>query len=515
MTIAARLVPLAARLVPLGLLVIAVSSPGPITAQATEDPAAEFPTLIRLETPRQVAPPATLSMRQAVEMALLQSLDIQDAYLALEQAEEQVSEAWSGVMPKIDFSGSYTRNIAPMVSFLPAEIFGGEPGEFLKVQFGADNSWSSTFVLDQPLFEAKAFIGVGAASRFKSLQEEILRGRAQGLVTRVRLAYYAVLLGQEDLRLITESVSRVQQSLEETRALNRAGIASDYDVLRLEVELANLSPNLRRVENAVNQARRQLAIELNLEAMEDLRVAGSLAEMDLYGLEANDPSNREILELGRLDLALTSSLDEVLTVAMEGRSDLKQLELTEKLRTSELKAEQSDYFPKISLFGNYQINAQQNGSPDWFGDENTRATSKWVGVSVTLPIFTGFRRDSRVDQKRALLNQAKNQSALARLQAEGSVKSIRERAEEALDRARGQQMAVDQARRGFEIASAQYREGLSSQLEQRDAEIALRQSEFNYAQAVYDFLVNQAQLDEAVGQVPMVQELLTGQLASR
>jgi outer membrane protein TolC len=76
-------------------------------------------------------------------------------------------------------------------------------------------------------------------------------------------------------------------------------------------------------------------------------------------------------------------------------------------------------------------------------------------------------------------------------------------------------LAVEQARRGFEIASAQYREGLSSQLERRDAEIALRQSEFNYAQAVYDFLVFQAQLDEAVGQVPMVNELLNGQLASR
>ncbi len=506
---------LAARLVPLGLLMIAVASPGPLRGQATENLVTGFPTMIRLETPLQVADPATISMRQAVEMALSQSLDLRDAFLALEQADEQVSEAWSSVMPKIDFTGSYTRNIAPMVSFLPAEIFGGEPGEFLKVQFGADNSWSSAFVLDQPLFEAQAFIGVGAASRFKSLQEEVLRGRAQNLVTRVRLAYYGVLLGQEDLRLITESLSRVQQSLEETQALNRAGIASDYDVLRLEVELANLTPNLRRAENAVTQARRQLAIELNLEAMEDLRVTGSLAAMDLYGLEDNDPSNREILELGRLDLALTSTMDEVLTVAMEGRSDLKQLELNEKLRTAELRAEQADYFPKIALFGNYQINAQQNGSPNWFGDENTRATSKWVGISVSLPIFTGFRRDSRIDQKRALLNQAKNQSALARLQAEGSVKSIREQAEEALARARGQQMAVDQAQRGFEIASAQYREGMSSQLERRDAEVALRQSEFNYAQAVYDFLVFQAQLDEATGQVPMVNELLTGRLASR
>ena len=64
------------------------------------------------------------------------------------------------------------------------------------------------------------------------------------------------------------------------------------------------------------------------------------------------------------------------------------------------------------------------------------------------------------------------------------------------------------AQRGFEIASAQYREGIGSQLELTDAEVALRQSEFNYAQAVYDYLVFRAQLDEAVGQVPMVDQVV-------
>lgn len=451
-----------------------------------------------------------------METALRQSLDIQDAYLALEEANERVSEAWAGVMPQVDLSSSYTRNIAPAVAFFPGEFFpGGEPGEYVKVQFGQDNAWSAAFTLDQPLFQAQAFIGVGAAARYKNLQEEVLRGRAQSLVTRVRLAYYALLLAQEDLRLITESVDRVRQSVEETRAMNRAGISSDYDVLRLEVELANLEPNLRRAADGVVQARRQLAIELNLENLEGLRVTGSLAAMDLNDLQDNNPANLEILHLGRMDLALGSGVGEALELAMESRSDLRQLELTENLRTAELRAEQVEYFPTVSFFGNYSIDAQQNGSPKFFGDERQRGTSKWVGVRVSLPLFTGFRRDARIDQKRALLSQARNQSALARLQAEGAVKSIREQAEEALARARGQRLAVEQAQRGFEIASAQYREGLSSQLERRDAEVALRQSEFNYAQAVYDFLVFQAQLDEAVGQVPMVEELLNRELSSQ
>ena len=126
---------------------------------------------------------------------------------------------------------------------------------------------------------------------------ETLRGRAQSLVTRVRLAYYSLLLAQEDRRLIENSVGRVRQSLEETMALQRAGLSSEYDVLRLQVELANLEPNLRRTENAVSRSRRNLALELNLEGMETLAVSGSLASMDPESLEANQGPNREILEM--------------------------------------------------------------------------------------------------------------------------------------------------------------------------------------------------------------------------
>jgi outer membrane protein TolC len=123
---------------------------------------------------------------------------------------------------------------------------------------------------------------------------------------------------------------------------------------------------------------------------------------------------------------------------------------------------------------------------------------------VSLPIFQGFRRDARIDQKRAALRQAQAITRQGRDIATTEVKTLVEGSDEALLRARGQKLAVQHAYRGFEIASAQYREGIGSQLELTDAEVALRQSEFNYAQAVYDYLVSRAQLDAATGRVPLV-----------
>jgi len=133
-----------------------------------------------------------------------------------------------------------------------------------------------------------------------------------------------------------------------------------------------------------------------------------------------------------------------------------------------------------------------------------RAYARQAGVRVTWPLFSGFSKDARIDQKRASLRQAQTQTRLARSRAENEVETIWDQVGEARERADGQRLAVRQALRGFEIASAQYREGLGSQLELTDSEVALRQSEFNYAQAVYDFLVAQANLDQAVGFVPLV-----------
>jgi outer membrane protein TolC len=192
-------------------------------------------------------------------------------------------------------------------------------------------------------------------------------------------------------------------------------------------------------------------------------------------------------------------------MAQELRSDLRQLELTESLRKTEMRLEQVEYLPRITFFGTYLISAQDNGSPNFFGrGDGQRAYARNIGIRVSVPIFQGFQRDARVDQKRAALRQAETQTRLATDQARNQVQNLVEESEEALLRARGQRLAKGQAQRGFEIASAQYREGLGSQLELTDAEVALRQSEFNYAQAVYDYLVARARLDEATGQVPLV-----------
>ena len=278
-----------------------------------------------------------------VRAALERNRDILDAEYQVAVAREQVAEAWSNVYPSLDLSSSFTRNLAPQVSFLPAQIFNpnAAEGDFIPVQFGADNIWNLSLNAEQKLFDPRVFVGVGAAAGFERVQREALRGRTQQAVTRVRLAFYELLLGQEEVRLTENSLKRVRQSLEETRAMQEAGLSPVYDVLRLEVELANLEPNLRRARNRMKSARRELAVELALDPETPFDVAGALARIDLESLDANSPANQDILAFNGVPDVDETEVAAFVRRSAAGRSDLRQLEMTRDLRHAELRIEQA------------------------------------------------------------------------------------------------------------------------------------------------------------------------------
>jgi outer membrane protein len=442
-----------------------------------------------------------ITLEDAVALALESNRELEAARLELAKAGGQVREAWGNVFPRVNVVTNYTRNVDVPVNFLPARFLdpSAPEGDLVALRFGTDNVWYNQLRFEQPLFQASAFLGVGAAARYEALQVEAYRGTRQHVATRVRIAYFDVLLAEEALRLTETSLSRVRQAFEETQALYRAGMVSEYDALRLEVEMRNLEPRVRQARSRSLAARRALAVELGLRDGESLRVNGSLAALT-FG-----DATGEVVEGNASLLAFASraidagDADELVARALRERSDLRQLALMRELRDTELKVERSEYLPRVALWGTQTLTAQQNGAPEWFGGQN--ASNRQIGIQVTMPIFSGLQRPARIQQIRATVQQVATQLRLAEVQAENHVRTLVDAVEEARERLEAQRLAIRQATRGWEIARAQNREGIGSQLQVNDAEGALRETEFNYAQAVYDYLVARARLDEATGAV--------------
>lgn len=455
----------------------------------------------------QVAEPPPTTLQRAIDLALENNRDLRDAQLGLLGANEQVREAWGTLFPQIDASVGYQRNLAIQEAFLPAIIFdpNAEPDELVPVRFGADNNWSAWLNVTQPLFDAGALVGVGTAGRVEALQREVVRGEAQQIASRVRRLYYQALLSREQVRVTDESLTRTERTLRETEGMFRAGLASSYDVLRLEVRLSNLRPNLRRAENAALAAERGLLVEMGVDGAAPIRVAGQLRDIDLAGSDANEGPNRDLLRLVGLQDPLETSFESLYALAQKMRSDLRQAQLNLELENARVKYEQTSRFPRLNAFFNWGLISQEDGSLDPFGEnENQRTTAAVLGLSLEIPVFQGFQRSARIQQRKLARQQAEVRLELLERQAANQIQTALDALEEARDRAAAQQAAVAEARRGFEIVTAQYLAGVSSQLEVTEGEVLLRESEFNYAEAVFDYLNAQADLDDAVGVAPLV-----------
>ncbi|TVP78757.1 MAG: TolC family protein [Gemmatimonadales bacterium] len=413
--------------------------------------------------------------------ALAESPSVRDARLGVASARARVTEARSGLLPRVDAAFDYTRNLTAPSAFLPELLVDPEadPGALIRVPLGADNVWSSAIVLRQALFDARVGAGLRAASRVASLAEEELRRAELEVSVRVRVLHNDFLLARERQAVAERSLERVRQALAEVRALEAQGLASELDVLRLEVEEANLEPQRDRARNDRREASRALSLAMGRDPDPELAVEGSLEDV------RPEPVDAELSVLR--------------AQALESRPELRQADLRRELAGIELRAEQAEWLPRVSLVGAWEVAAQQDGSLDPFGSGMERGYGRTVGVQVTLPLFTGFSRSARRDRFRAELGSTEVRFEAVVRETEAALEAVLERLEEARTGFRARERAVEQAERSWSLVRRQAEEGQVGRLELLDAELALRTSELNRAEAAHGWLVARTELLRLLG----------------
>ncbi len=450
----------------------------------------------------------TIDLQQALQISLANNTQMKRSLLSVREADQQIRNAWSNVMPNIAASANYTRNLEVPVNFLPAVIFdpNASPDKLIPVAFGTDNNWMGGFSVSQTIFSGQAFVGISSSELYKSAQAEGMRATAQGIITQTRITYYQALVAKEQLRLAQTQVDRLEKSLSDIRKLYEQGFADEYAVLQLEVQLSNVKPQLTKAKFGVKTALQELLDVMGLPVQLPIKIKGDLSTYDIHSDSPQNPENSELKAVNNLT-PLTLEEDSVmLKKAMNLRGDLRILDVQKKLQGKQLDAQRSTYLPTIAA--NYGLNwtASQAGTPQFFGTEDTRARSQTLSISVQLPIFQGFQRDVAVQQAKIQIKDTELQMYQAEQQANKEIFSAKRGVREALQTSDALKQALEQANRGYERAQARYKNGIGSQQEVTDAEFQLRQAEINYAQMVSGYLSAKAQYDLAIGQVPLISE---------
>jgi outer membrane protein TolC len=418
------------------------------------------------------AQPMRLTMDEAMRLAIRNNRDLQMAHLDVEKSDYKVTEAIGNALPNISASGQYSRAIKKMVYFLP-DFSDLSSGRILPVEIGADNSLQGGFSATQILFNSAVFTGVGTAKIYQKASRELYRSAYNSTIANVKRAYSGVLFVQRVLDMTRASLKNAEDNYKSIEIRNKQGIVSDYDLIRAEVQVANVRPMVLQRERDVVAALNGLKILLGMDPSREVIVTGDLEFQ---------PVDAGILETAE-------------RTATDNNATIRALQLQAQVNKEMISIYRSEYLPTLAAFGNYTWQAQKN---DFRLSSSDFVQSSSIGLSLSINLFSGFQSNARVNQASVDYRKSEEQLNLVRDATISRVQTIRIRLEEARQRIDVQKRSVEQAEKGYKIAVTRYESGSGTQLEVNDADVALMTARVNRVQAIYDYAVAAADLEETL-----------------
>lgn len=429
--------------------------------------------LIPLSGGAQPAPPAErLTLEKSIAWALRESVIVRAAREGTLGAEAQRQEALTGFLPHFSTSYGYTRlNEAPYLTFpgIPPLI----PATTLTA--GTQDNYTWQVEARQPLFAGGAIAANYETNRLgAAIARQEQAATVQNLVEEVQVNYFQILKAERLLTVARQSLEQRKAHRDTAAGFFSAGLVPRNDLLRAEVELANGRQSLLRAENALEMARARFNTLLR-------RDAGAPLELeDLPG-----------------DSRFGWTLESCIASAMERRPELKAADLRTAQARSLVRSAQSEYFPAVSLVGNY---SKYGDTPAVSGTAYKHQESWQAMVLAQWNFWEWGRSMHRVAASRSRENQAADLLANARDQVALEVRNAYLLRNEAEQQVRVAEQAVEQAEENFRIAQERYREQVGAAVDVIDAETLLTQARADYANAVMDRRIQQARLARAIGE---------------
>ncbi|MDE5847805.1 MAG: TolC family protein, partial [Muribaculaceae bacterium] len=346
-------------------------------------------------------------------------------------------------------------------------------GESTKLKMGSDNTWNTGFTLSLPLIAPTLWKAISISDTQIAQNLEAARSSRLELVNQVKKAYYALMLAISSRGVIRQQYDIAKYTADVYSKQFQQGTASEYDVLRSEVQVRNLEPSLLDADISVKQCQLSLNVLMGIDDALNLYPDVTMADMqqDMYSYMLDHEG-------------------------LEDNSSLRSLKLQQKMAKQNVDAKKLSFLPTLAASFNVNWLSLSNGP--MFKDVDFSPYST-VGVNLSLPIFSGGTRWNQ-------LKQAQVQQKELELQKENLVNSLNMQVELALDNINRQAKQIDsskegvrQAQKAHEIMLKSFQIGAATYLQLQDSELANSSAQLSYLQSIYNYLVSTSELDLLLG----------------
>ena len=493
------------------VLALAILIPAAAAAQYREAPA-----------PQREDSTLVLSLEDAITIALSENTSVKVADLEVQRSQYARKGSYASLFPQVSGSGSYQRTIkkqvmymgggssddekegsgggmasmystmldpiyyyleqlmaqhpGAIVPYVPAPVDdGGSNASSGGFEVGRTNTFSAGISASMPLVNAQLWKSIEISADQVELAVEKARESRLGTVTSVKQAFYAVLLAKEAFEVYKVVYENAVENYRQTEMKYNAQKASELDLTRAKSSVAAAIPNVYNAESGILLALWQLKAVMGIDLEREVDVAGSLedyAQTMFYDL--NEGEN----------------------AGLERNTSLRQLDLQAEQLAKTVRMQQYAYLPSLNLSFAYSFNAMT----DDFNFKEYRWTPySYVGLSLSIPIFSGGQRYYAVKQSRVQADQLDLQRVNTERQLRIGIRQSLQTMETAMKTYDAARDAVETAEKAYDIAAKSYKVGKSTFTDLSNTELTLTQTRLQAAQAVYNFVVAKAGLEQTLG----------------
>lgn len=407
--------------------------------------------------------PLKITLDQALEIALSESNTIKIANMTVEKSGYAKKGSYASLYPNISVSGSYQRTLLKQVMVMDMG------GQAMEIKVGRDNNISASASASMPLVNASLWESLKLSALDVELAVEQARSSKVSMISQVKQAFYGVLLAKESLNVMNQVYENACENYEKTLQRFNVGKASEVEKLRAQVNMMSAEPNVSSAENLVFLATWQLKAVMGLDLNTEIETVGDL----------NDYTNE----------LLTPYVSEE---DISNNSSLLQLDIQSRMLESNLRMQKKQYIPTLAASINYNYSAMGDDKLSWFPSSN-------AALSLSIPVFDGFQKHYNIKQTKIGMDMLDVQRIDTERQIRIAIRNYNDQIALCVKNYTAANATVEIAEKSYQISQKMYEVGKATQVELNDAQVALEQAQLTKAQAIYNFMVAKASLDELIG----------------
>lgn len=415
-----------------------------------------------------------ISLEEAIERALDSSYVSINARRDQAKALKQKWETTADGLPQINAAVDYEYNPKLIVTPLPGEVVGEEPGTIVPVTFGTEQSMRATATLNQLVFDGSYIVALKAAKTFLEFSKNANEKTRLEVRQSVISAYANALLIESNVEIIKNNRQTALKNLQETQKIFENGLAEQEEVEQLQITYQQVDNQLKNAERNLDLSKQTLNMVLGLPVNAEVELTDNI----------NSLAEQQLADFELLETQLN----------LEQNVDYKIADNLVRQRKLEWQLERSNALPTLTAFANYGTTSFGNDfvfldqSQQWFQFST-------VGLSLNIPIFSSLRRAKRTQRAEITMMQAETDFKQSVEQIKLDFNQAKSDYQFALENYQTSKANLDLAERIERKNIIKYKEGISTSFELRQAQLQLYDAQNRYLQSMLQLINSKTSLE--------------------